>query len=109
MKQAEYAAIDAHEDKSLTADFNANQCLHCLNKTTFTYCSDVCFYADNHPIIKIHLLGAIDDDLETYSAVIKSFKSMFDCCTEPTVNRGKRAIERRIHERDEIENYHENG
>lgn len=108
-----YGAIDAHENAQLEADFNAPRCESCGELITepscfdngynWLYCSDNCFIRDNPGFVK-NTINQISEMGFSYEQTIriKTIISIFACCTEPTVNRWKRAIERRVHERDAI-------
>ena len=122
-----YCEIDAHENAQLEADFNAPRCERCGeliaeesyfdNEVHRIYCSDNCFIRDNPRFVKDTINQIIESGLDYEPTIrIKTMITIFSCCTEPTVNRWKRAIERRIHERDtiltqasEIENFNNNG
>ena len=123
----QYGAIDAHENAQLEADFNAPRCESCgelITEESYfdnheyrTYCSDNCFIRDNQRFVKNTINQIIELGFSYERTIrIKTIITIFYCCTEPTVNRWKRAIERRIHERDqilaqarEIENFNNQG
>lgn len=106
------------QDDDVKQQHNHDECCaRCgtLLKARWTgYCSDACFYADNHPFIKNNLIVPLIESGNDYEAIISApqVRNMFSCCSDPTVKRWKRAIERRCHERDmildrakEIENF----